>query len=511
MNKLINKYQNPAKKLTDFDEMNNYAQEDTAEFYEKNAYYDHQDDWGRRLRNIGLENKRSEISSQIFDKLYNTNIVDENNSVGELNYPLTDIKDDKNRDIYTKLIYGYNHSIGKALPKEINDWNKKLVNGSLMTEFMRPAAVAALIKSKKLNIPLEEYLNDPRYENDMDVIELKKLFKDNNGNVDTKKMFYFLDNFAQNNNPQQFNDSPLYAKRGARLIPKAQLGTLLKKGLTWIGNHMAPTQEQTMFQHWNNQRSKLETKPKEKSGQSNPIEELQKQLADKGFYTGKIDGRMGPKMRSAITMANIKGYEVKDNKLVRKQYKKENIKQLMEKSRIGRQSGGTHSLNNPLLRSIQDFFQARTYNSRPTWDPYTSGVNLPKREAQTITSIPLNQDLVLQELIKSKGTPKKGSWTASDWKQLQGNYTGGNRSVFQRNFGPLASIEHCLGQFDWYTNNDGEIVVTDTFDWNVGSSSEKQGWYTKARDFMGEYGTSSDAPKDEKTKYKINLGNPKNW
>lgn len=66
-------------------------------------------------------------------------------------------------------------------------------------------------------------------------------------------------------------------KEEIKLIHKAQLGTLLKKGLTWVGNHMAPTQEQTAFQVQNEQRKKkLEKKSDTKEKNSKPKEKLEK-------------------------------------------------------------------------------------------------------------------------------------------------------------------------------------------------------------------------------------------
>jgi hypothetical protein len=44
----------------------------------------------------------------------------------------------------------------------------------------------------------------------------------------------------------------LYAKKGNTLVPKAQFGTgLVRRGLRWIGRHVAPTQEQTAFANQN--------------------------------------------------------------------------------------------------------------------------------------------------------------------------------------------------------------------------------------------------------------------
>lgn len=295
-----------------------------------------------------------------------------------------------------------------------------------------------------------------------------------------------------------------------KLIPKAQFGTgIVKRGLKWLSNHVTPTQEQTQFEVQNQQRISKQQSNKDNKKQlqkKSSIKQLQQQLLDKGFYKGAVDGIVGQKTRAAIAMAGINGYDVVDNKLIRKKLKEENLAHLKKQE-------GTFSINNPIIRTIQDLFQAKRnklYND-VAMDPTTGMPLFTKPKSQTIKRIPLSQALVLQELIEFKGTPKSGSFKNSDWKALQGTYTGGNRSVIERSFGPLQSIEHCLGQFSWHTNDSGEVIVTDTFDWNVGNTSKNQGWYTKARDYMGEHGTSSEAPSNEKTKYEINLGKPENW
>lgn len=346
-----------------------------------------------------------------------------------------------------------------------------------------------------------------------------------------------------------------------KLIPKAQFGTgIVRRGLRWLSNHAVPTREQILFEVQNQQRI-AKQKPRElrdlqqdlknlgyynksvdgqmgpgtrnaiqqaqadgykvdmnnfmvngkkrlqkREGTTNTIKTLQQELTNKGFYKGDIDGQMGPKTKSAITMAAINGYIVENNALKVKEIKKENLRHFQNQK-------GTFSINNPILRTVQDFFQAKRnkqYND-VDMDPVTGMPLFSKPKSQTIKRLPLSQLLTLQELIKFKGTPKKGGFTSNDWRSLQGTYTGGKRSWIDRSFGPLQSIEHCLGQFSWHTNDKGEIVVTDTFDWNEGDTSSNQGWYTKARDFMGKNGTLSTAPDNEKTKYEINLGKPENW
>ena len=105
-------------------------------------------------------------------------------------------------------------------------------------------------------------------------------------------------------------------KEEVKLIPKAQLGTLLKKGIAWIGNHMAPTQEQTMFQHWNNQRAKLQAKQQPVT-KNEGIKSLQRELIKYGYLPkGEDDGYIGKKTNFAIQQAKNDGYKIENFKLI---------------------------------------------------------------------------------------------------------------------------------------------------------------------------------------------------
>ncbi len=87
-------------------------------------------------------------------------------------------------------------------------------------------------------------------------------------------------------------------------------------------------------------------------------------------------------------------------------------------------------------------------------------------------------------------------------RNIQGNYTGGNRNLITRAFLPsaLSSLEHSLGQWNYYVDENGDVHAVDTYDWNDGETSANQGSYTTARDFMGEFGTKASETTAQKNK-----------
>lgn len=122
-----------------------------------------------------------------------------------------------------------------------------------------------------------------------------------------------------------------------------------------------------------------------------------------------------------------------------------------------------------------------------------------------ISDIPDDQKQILIDFYKEKRN-KTGTnptaFTSKDWRNFQGNYTGGNRSLIERAFLPsaLSALEHSLGQWNYYQDEDGNVHAVDTYDWNDGETSANQGSYTTARDFMGKYGTKASETAAQRNK-----------
>lgn len=125
-----------------------------------------------------------------------------------------------------------------------------------------------------------------------------------------------------------------------------------------------------------------------------------------------------------------------------------------------------------------------------------------------IIHMPRPQEEVLRDMIRFKGE-SNGQWTEQDWRDFQGTYAGGRRSIIRRLATPLGQLEHTLGQFSWKVNEEGDTIVSDVYDWNAGRATLGQGFYTDVRVFMGKYGSRDTDPDAGKRHYKVNLGKVK--
>lgn len=136
-------------------------------------------------------------------------------------------------------------------------------------------------------------------------------------------------------------------------------------------------------------------------------------------------------------------------------------------------------------------------------------------EGRTITKLPSLQQ---QELINQvKFARDQGvNYFNSDMynKMYQYNYgsrnglEGENRSgIWNRINTPRARLEHTLGQYNFYTDENGNVIVTDIYDFNDDQKQGGEGRYVNIRnDIAGTYGSRSSDPIEGKIKYKINLG-----
>ena len=254
---------------------------------------------------------------------------------------------------------------------------------------------------------------------------------------------------------------------------------------------------------------------------------IQQQLKNAGYDLGKfgVDGKWGQKSQTAFDQALKDGYifDNKNGKLYKEQ--KPTLKQRSStaayqysvnpmfgtsiNSPKQSNTAGLHGTsNNPISAAVEDL-SVSSINNVYRWITGNDDYILSSRD---ITEIPEDQKQVLRQLYNYKGGKGNIPWTSADYKKYQGTYTGGNRSLAERAFAPIGAIEHTLGQLNFTEDPDtGDVYMQDTYDWNTGQSSQNQGWYTIARDFMGKFGTKDTDPDGQKRHYKVNLGNPKNW
>ena len=252
-------------------------------------------------------------------------------------------------------------------------------------------------------------------------------------------------------------------------------------------------------------------KPQTISSKKEDAIKLQEQLTAAGYDLGKIDGIIGRKTNAALARAKADGYIWENGKLTKPKNvpNKPIINDSSKKSKGLSDILGFHSTsNNPIITAGEDLIVGsinNLYRSITGNDDYI----ISNRD---ITDIPESQKQVLRSYYTQKGGKGNIGWTSADYKEIQGTYTGGNRSIKERAFTPEGAIEHSLGQHSYRQDPEtGDVYMVDTYDWNVGDGSEGQGFYTKVRNFMGKHGTKSTDPEGQARKYNVNLGNPINW
>ena len=135
-------------------------------------------------------------------------------------------------------------------------------------------------------------------------------------------------------------------------------------------------------------------------------------------------------------------------------------------------------------------------------------------DGRTITSLPTMQTEELKKQVKFAMEHGKKGFDAEMYKLMYGhNYAskngegGQDRSGFWNRMNtPKGRLEHTLGAYGFYVDDNGDIIVHDTYDFNVGQKQGGNGKYAAARNFVGEFGSKSTDPNEGKIKYRINLG-----
>lgn len=85
------------------------------------------------------------------------------------------------------------------------------------------------------------------------------------------------------------------------------------------------------------------------------------------------------------------------------------------------------------------------------------------------------------------------------------------RTVAWRDTGVPNSIEYMLGDFGWTTDEDGNVIVRDTYDFNTGEGEKEHGSYSGIRAQAGRYASKGTEPASQKTRFEVNLGRPEDW
>lgn len=187
---------------------------------------------------------------------------------------------------------------------------------------------------------------------------------------------------------------------------------------------------------------------------------------------------------------------------------------------------------NPGVRLVKDIVRNQT-NDALRWAGLADE-DTHVFKGKTITRLSKDQENWLRMAIQQKygdKIPDKGSWggrgngrTTDDYRTYvhpNWNYAGqpatDNSKLGQfsnllwRTKGVPNSIEYVLGDWAFTRDADGNIIVNDTYDFNVGQGRRQKGLYGDIRRRAESLATPHTDPDDTKTKFSINLGNPTNW
>ena len=134
---------------------------------------------------------------------------------------------------------------------------------------------------------------------------------------------------------------------------------------------------------------------------------------------------------------------------------------------------------------------------------------------QLSMELPLGQKQELINQVKFAKERGYNSFTSDLYNQMY-NYNYGSRTgvggedrsgLWARMNTPRARLEHTLGQYNFYTDENGNTIVTDIYDFNDNQKQRGDGKYANIRNGIAvTYGSRSSEPNEGKIKYKINLG-----
>lgn len=135
-------------------------------------------------------------------------------------------------------------------------------------------------------------------------------------------------------------------------------------------------------------------------------------------------------------------------------------------------------------------------------------------KGRTITRLPNLQTEELKKQVLFARSKGQNNFNSDMYRAMYGyNYAsrngkdGQDRSGFwSRMSTPTGRLEHTLGAYGFYVDKNGDTIVEDTYDFNVGQKQGGDGRYAVTRNFLGEFGSKSTDPNEGKIKYRINLG-----
>ena len=126
---------------------------------------------------------------------------------------------------------------------------------------------------------------------------------------------------------------------------------------------------------------------------------------------------------------------------------------------------------------------------------------------KVVTELSNSQMEALRNQVKfAKNRGSKG-FSSNMYQQMYGHrYSTNNRGFFDRIATPDRQVEHILGRYGFYVDENGDTIVHDIYDYNRGQGSNDTGLYGFLRNEVAKLSSSSDDPNENKIKFRINLG-----
>ena len=342
----------------------------------------------------------------------------------------------------------------------------------------------------------------------------------------------------------QFGNSLLQADHARR----GRINTWVNQGVKQVGMQAKQAEDRVQQFHKADTRANRKTKA---PMQSNNLAKLQDSLwkigAFKGIkdrhgreaiYNTAVDGIKGNMTNAAIANAQKMGFTINsDGSLSKTSVKVTTPKQSSKKKEVPKTRFMTSSgpmmpaqvmaqaseaiANNKTLQNTADFLghnpatMALEDLDRATSNRLAESLfGIRPFKGRTITSLPNLQTEELKKQVlfaKSKG---QSNFDSNMYKAMYGHdYASRNgedgqdrRGFWNRMNTPKGRLEHTLGAYGFYVDDNGDTIVEDTYDYNVGQKQGGEGRYAVTRNFLGEFGSKSTDPNEGKIKYRINLG-----
>lgn len=258
---------------------------------------------------------------------------------------------------------------------------------------------------------------------------------------------------------------------------------------------------------------------------------LQERLFKGGYYTEgttfeqAVDGIMGKETKKAMAKEaaarksnplptrNSTGKESEENYKPRivttggAYIPQPVIEQTNKSLRPSMENAGDYIGNNPALLLGEDLDRAlsnRLTNKLFGIRPF---------KGRTITNLPSLQKEELIKQIQFAKSLGKSNFDEEAFKKMYGyDYAsskgkdGETRGMFGRMSTPQYRLEHTLGVYPFYEDENGNTIVDNEYDFNIHQSQGGNSPYAKLRNFAGEFASKSTDPMEGKIRYRLNLG-----